>query len=49
MTSVATQQILNKKEQTTAAREQLGKHVPAATDMHTRVNVVVCAGRAEEL
>jgi hypothetical protein len=48
-TSVAGQQILNKQEQTAAARERLGKHVPAATDTHTRMNSVVCVGRAEEL
>jgi hypothetical protein len=29
--------------------ERLGKHVPAATDTHTRINGIVCAGRAEEL
>jgi hypothetical protein len=39
MTSVARQQIINKKEQTTAARERLGKHVPAARN--TRMNCVV--------
>jgi hypothetical protein len=32
MTSVAMHLILNKQEQTAAARERLGKHVPAATD-----------------
>jgi hypothetical protein len=31
MTSVARQQILNKQEQTAAAREHLGKQVPAKT------------------
>jgi hypothetical protein len=44
---VARQQILDKQQQTAAAREQLGKQVPAATD--TRMNGVVCAGHAEEL
>jgi hypothetical protein len=34
MMSVARQQILNKQEQMTTARERLSKHVPAATDMH---------------
>jgi hypothetical protein len=33
-TSFATQEILNKQEYTAAARERLGKHVPAATDTH---------------
>jgi hypothetical protein len=32
-----------------AARERFCKHVPAATDTHTRMNGVVCTGRAEEL
>jgi hypothetical protein len=32
-----------------AARERLGKHVPAAINTHMRINGVVCAGRAEEL
>jgi hypothetical protein len=27
------------------ARERLGKHVPTATDTHTKMNGVVCAGR----
>jgi hypothetical protein len=48
-TSFARQQILNKQEQTGAATERLGTHVPAATDMRMRMNGVVCAGRAEEL
>jgi hypothetical protein len=39
--------ILNKQEQTTAARERLGKHVSAATD--TKINGVICAVRAEKL
>jgi hypothetical protein len=43
------QQILNKQEQTAAAKERLGKHVPAAADTHTRMNGVIYACRAEEL
>jgi hypothetical protein len=35
------------QEQTAAARERLGKHVPAETDK--RMMGVVCMGRAEEL
>jgi hypothetical protein len=31
------------------ARERLGKHVPTATDTHTRMNGGVCAGCAEQL
>jgi hypothetical protein len=45
-TFISRQQILNKQEQMVAARERLGKHVPAAQD--TRMNSVLCAGRAEE-
>jgi hypothetical protein len=33
-TSVPRQQILNKQEQTAAAKEGIGKHVPATTHMH---------------
>jgi hypothetical protein len=33
-TSVSGQHILNKQEYTTAAREQVRKYVPAATDTH---------------
>jgi hypothetical protein len=47
--SITTQQILNKQEYTAAAWEQLGKHVPAATDTHKRMNGVAYAGRAVEL
>jgi hypothetical protein len=47
MTSVARQQILNKHEYMAGARERFSKHVPAATD--TRMKVVVCRGRAEEI
>jgi hypothetical protein len=47
--SVAKQLILNKQEQTAAARDRLGKYVLAAKDKHARMNDVVCAGRAEEL
>jgi hypothetical protein len=32
-----------------AARERLGKHVSATTDKHTKMNGVLCAGRADEL
>jgi hypothetical protein len=32
-----------------AARERLGKHFPAATDTHSRINEDVCAGCAEKL
>jgi hypothetical protein len=32
-----------------AAEKSLGKHVPVVTTTHTRINGVVCAGRAEEL
>jgi hypothetical protein len=42
MTALASQQIRSKQEQTAAARERLGKHVPVATDMHMRMNGVVC-------
>jgi hypothetical protein len=45
-TSTARQHILNRQEQTVAGRERHGKHVPAATDTHTRMNGDVCAGRA---
>jgi hypothetical protein len=41
------QQILYKQEQTEAARERLGKHIPAATD--TIIISVVYAVRAEKL
>jgi hypothetical protein len=34
MTSIARQQILNKHEQTAAARERLGEHVPVAKGTH---------------
>jgi hypothetical protein len=46
-TSIARQQIHNKQEYKADARERLGKYVPAATD--TRMNGVVCPGRAKEL
>jgi hypothetical protein len=48
-TFIAGQQILNKQEQTVAVRKRFGKHVPAATDMHTRMNDVACAARVEQL
>jgi hypothetical protein len=48
-TFVSRQQIHNKQEQKAAAREQLSKYVPAATDMRTRMNDVVCAVRAEKI
>jgi hypothetical protein len=35
-TSAARHQILNKREWTAAARERLGKHVPAPTDTHAK-------------
>jgi cytochrome c5 len=41
--SVARQQIISKQEQTAAARERLGKHVPAATNTHTKIKDIVCA------
>jgi hypothetical protein len=45
--SVARQQLINKHEFKAAAREQLGKHVPVATD--ARMNVVLYVGCAEQL
>jgi hypothetical protein len=40
-TSAARQQILNEQEYTAAAREQLGKHVPAANDTHATIEVLL--------
>jgi hypothetical protein len=37
------------EKQTVPARERLGTNVPAATDLHPRMNGVVCADRAEKL
>jgi hypothetical protein len=53
-TSVTRQQILNKQKLTAAARERLGKHVPAATDTHATIDVPFETGfssvvRAEDL
>jgi hypothetical protein len=48
MTSTARQQILNKKEQMTTAKEWLSKYVVTATDMCTRMNDV-CVGHTKEL
>jgi hypothetical protein len=39
--------LANVSKTTSVSRQRLGKHVPATTD--TRMNGVVCAGRAEEL
>jgi hypothetical protein len=39
--------MLNKQEQSTAAMERLGKHVP--TEMDMKMNGVFCADQAEEL
>jgi hypothetical protein len=39
-TSVAMWQILNKQEYTYAARERLGKHVPAATDTNATEELI---------
>jgi hypothetical protein len=49
MTFVAGQKVINKQEQTAAARKRLGKRVPAATDTQTKMNGVVCMGLTEEL
>jgi hypothetical protein len=53
-TSVTRQQIFNKQILTAAAPERLGKHVPAATDMHAAIEVPFETGfssvvRAEDL
>jgi hypothetical protein len=48
MTSIAGQQIPNKLEQKAAAREQLGKHNPMATETQQR-NGVFYVVRAEML
>jgi hypothetical protein len=40
-TPVAGQQILHKQEQGAVSRQRLGKHIPAATDTHATVEVLL--------